>query len=65
MQPDRFAREIVAILALSYAARSRQLNGKPLDGGPPHSFHFTSASLVQQPQFINRDFSATVSRGTL
>jgi hypothetical protein len=25
---DRFAREIVAILALSYAARSRQLNGK-------------------------------------
>jgi hypothetical protein len=32
MQSDRFAREIGAILALSYAARSRQLNAKPLGG---------------------------------
>src|SRR3954454_1454058 len=31
---DRFAREIVAILMCSNAARSRQLNGNPLDGAP-------------------------------
>ena len=29
MQSDRFAREIVCILALSYAVRSRRLNGNP------------------------------------
>jgi hypothetical protein len=29
---DRFAREIVGILALSYAARLRQLMRNPLDG---------------------------------
>jgi len=32
MQHDRFAREIVAILALSYAARSRRLMRIPLAG---------------------------------
>jgi hypothetical protein len=32
MQSDRFAREIGAILAFSDAARSRQLNAKPLGG---------------------------------
>jgi len=31
-QSDRFAREIVAILTQSRAARSRRLNAKPLDG---------------------------------
>jgi len=30
---DRFAREIVGILALSYAARSRRLMGRPVGGG--------------------------------
>jgi hypothetical protein len=30
MQSDRFAREIVGILALSYAARSRRLMRRPL-----------------------------------
>jgi len=34
MQSDRFAREIVAILALSCAARSRRLMRKPLDRCP-------------------------------
>jgi len=29
---DRFAREIVGILALSYAARSRRLMGRPFGG---------------------------------
>ncbi len=33
---DRFAREIVGILALSYAARSRRLMGRPL--GRPGSY---------------------------
>ena len=32
MQSDRFAREIVAILALSYAARLRRLMRNPLGG---------------------------------
>jgi hypothetical protein len=32
MQPDRFARKIVAILALSYAAHLRQLMRNPLGG---------------------------------
>jgi len=32
MQSDRFAREIVGILALSYAARSRRLMRNPLGG---------------------------------
>jgi hypothetical protein len=32
MQSDRFAREIVGILALTYAARSRRLMRNPLDG---------------------------------
>jgi hypothetical protein len=31
-QADRFAREIDGSLALSYAARSRRLNAKPLAG---------------------------------
>jgi hypothetical protein len=30
MQSDRFAHEIIAILALSYAARSRRLMRSPL-----------------------------------
>jgi hypothetical protein len=30
MQSDRFAREILAFLVLSYAARSRRLIGNPL-----------------------------------
>jgi hypothetical protein len=34
MQHDRFAREIVGILALSYAARSRRLMRNPLGGKP-------------------------------
>jgi hypothetical protein len=33
MQSDRFARKIVAFLALSYAARLRRLMRNPLDGG--------------------------------
>jgi hypothetical protein len=33
MQSDRFARKIVAILALSFAAHLRQLNVKPLGVG--------------------------------
>jgi hypothetical protein len=33
---DRFAREILAILMPACAARSRQLNGNPLDGTPSH-----------------------------
>jgi len=32
MQSDRFAREIVAFLTLSYAARSQRLMRKPLGG---------------------------------
>jgi hypothetical protein len=32
MQLDRFAREIVCILAFSYAARSRRLMRNPLGG---------------------------------
>ena len=44
---DRFAREIVAILALSDAARSRQLNAKPLGGSQPYScLVFERRSLV-------------------
>jgi hypothetical protein len=35
LQPDRFAREIVGILALSCAARSRRLNAKPFGGLSP------------------------------
>ncbi len=30
---DRFARKIVRFLMSAFAARSRQLNGNPLDGG--------------------------------
>ena len=33
-QSDRFAREIEAILALTSAARSRRLNGRPLGRNP-------------------------------
>jgi len=36
MQHDRFAREILAILALSYAAHSRRLMRNSLDGTPSH-----------------------------
>jgi hypothetical protein len=32
MQPDRFAREIVGILARSYAVRSRRLMRNPFGG---------------------------------
>jgi hypothetical protein len=42
MQPDRFAREIVCILALSDAARSRRLMRNPL------------GRLVQPPRYISR-----------
>ena len=34
---DRFAREILAFLVSSCAARSRQLNAKPLGGNQPYS----------------------------
>jgi hypothetical protein len=34
---DRFAREIVAFLRQSHAARSRQLNAKPLGHNPSNS----------------------------
>jgi hypothetical protein len=37
MQSDRFAREIVAILAQSNAARSRRLMRNSLGGRPPHA----------------------------
>jgi hypothetical protein len=37
MQSDRFAREIIAILAHSDAARSRRLMRKPLGGTTPYS----------------------------
>jgi hypothetical protein len=37
MQSDRFAREIMAILALSYAARSRRLMRNPLGGSQSYS----------------------------
>jgi len=37
MQHDRFAREIGAILALSYAARSRRLMRIPLGGHQTYS----------------------------
>ena len=44
MQSDRFAREIVGILALSYVARSRRLMRNPFGGcgsvvGTPFSWH--------------------------
>jgi hypothetical protein len=34
---DRYAREIVPFLTLSYAARSRQLNGNPLGRSLSHN----------------------------
>ena len=42
MQHDRFARKIVGILALSYAARSRRLMRKPLGGNHSHTLFSSS-----------------------
>jgi len=50
MQHDRFAREIVAILALSYAARSRRLMRIPLAGG--HHCCTTSYCPAKPPAVV-------------
>ncbi len=53
MQPDRFAREIVGILVLSYAARSRRLMRNPFGGIHSHSIIDDSTpteSLLQMEQ---------------
>jgi hypothetical protein len=47
MQSDRFAREIVAILALSYAARlRRRLMRKPLGAYHHCLFHFMACPMA-------------------
>jgi hypothetical protein len=60
MQSDRFAREIVAFLALSYAARSRRLNRKPLDRA--HRFRNTFAAAIAS--FFSR-YNHRISPSTL
>ena len=43
MQPDRFAREIIGILALSDAARLRRLMRKPLGRFQPENAEFDTS----------------------
>jgi len=51
MQSDRFAREIIAILTVSYAARSRRLMRNPL-GGEEHRPHRGDTPMNKVTPFL-------------